>query len=225
MSQRADNQNFFPFSDVPVQDLRFDWQALIKEFSADKRASAETFNFLLGSYSEEHRFYHNLSHVHALLSLAGDLKKSFSDFDSVKLAIWFHDAVYEPSQSDNEIKSAELAVVNLSRLGLPKNKLQKIEKMILATERHDAARLDDDGKLFLDLDLSILGAGKKTYQNYSRAIRQEYFFVPEVLYRQSRKRILENFLRREFIYYTSEMRWRFEAAARQNVENEIKELS
>jgi predicted metal-dependent HD superfamily phosphohydrolase len=225
MSQSADQQNFFTFSDALAQDLRFNWQMLIKEFSSDEKTSAAVFDFLLGSYSEEHRFYHNLSHIDALLSLAENLKKSFSDFDSVKLAIWFHDAVYDPRRSDNEVKSAELAVVNLSHLSLPENKIRKIEKMILATERHDAARLDEDGKLFLDLDLSILGADAETYQIYARAVRREYFFVPEALYRRSRERILKNFLRREFIYYTSEMRFRLEARARRNVGNEIKELS
>jgi hypothetical protein len=55
MSQRADNQKKSPFSDVFVQDLRFDWEALIADFSADEKASAAVFNFLLGRYSEEHR--------------------------------------------------------------------------------------------------------------------------------------------------------------------------
>ncbi|HEX8736173.1 MAG TPA: hypothetical protein VF721_12670, partial [Pyrinomonadaceae bacterium] len=157
--------------------------------------------------------------------LAEDFRANIADYDCVKLAIWFHDAIYEPQKNDNEIESARLAVRNLSGFGLPENKIRKVEKMILATEKHEAARLDTDGKLFLDLDLSILGAGEKTYKNYSRDIRLEYSFVPEDLYRKSRKRILENFARREFIYFTGEVRERFEAAARLNIENEIKELS
>lgn len=97
--------------------------------------------------------------------------------------------------------------------------------MILATAKHDAAALDFDGRLFLDLDLSILGAGAGVYKKYSAAIRCEYAHVPDVLYFRGRKRVLENFRRREFIYFTAEMRGRFEAAARVNIENEIKELS
>lgn len=225
MSESAGNQTIFPFNDALVQNLRSDWRALTKEFSSDERQCAAVFDFLRDSYSERHRFYHNLSHVSSLLLLAEKLKESFGDYDCARLAIWFHDAIYDTRQSNNEAESAKLAVQHLSRLGLPENKIQKVETMILATERHSATQLDDDGRLFLDADLSILGAYKETYKNYSRAIRREYSFVPEVLYRQSRKKILENFLRREFIYFTGEMRFRFEAQARVNVENEIKELS
>ncbi|HEX8249272.1 MAG TPA: hypothetical protein VF599_13930 [Pyrinomonadaceae bacterium] len=191
----------------------------------DEKVSGAALDFLLNRYSEKHRYYHNLNHVNALLVLAEDLKENISDYDCLKLAIWFHDAIYDPQENDNEIESAKLAVVNLSCIGLPKNKIQKVEKMILATQKHEAAGLDTDGKLFLDSDLSVLGAGEKIYKDYSRAVRLEYSHVPEDLYRESRKRILENFLRREFIYFTGELRSRFEAAARLNIENEIKELS
>lgn len=148
MPRHVDNQKYFSFNQSPIQNLDSDWRALIEEFCADEKAIAGVFDFLRESYSEKHRFYHNLSHVEALLALAENLTKNFSDSDCVKLAIWFHDAVYDPQRSDNEIKSARLAVTSLSRLRLPENKIQKIEKMILATEKHDAATLDEDGKYF-----------------------------------------------------------------------------
>ena len=97
--------------------------------------------------------------------------------------------------------------------------------MILATQKHDAANLDDDGKLFLDLDLGILGAKPEVYKKYSQAIRKEYSFVPEDFYREKRREILRRFLHREFIYYTDEMRKLYEQPARVNIANEIKELS
>jgi predicted metal-dependent HD superfamily phosphohydrolase len=225
MPQCADNQKFFTFSETLVRNLKFDWRALIGEFCSDEPAGGAAFDCLLNGYTEKHRFYHNLSHVGALLFSAEDFKGNFSDYDGVRLAIWFHDAVYEPRRNDNEIESAKLAVTSLSRLGLAENKVRKVERLILATEKHDAAALDFDARLFLDLDLSILGADAGVYKKYSAAIRCEYSHVPEVLYFEGRKRILENFLRREFIYFTDELRGRFEAAARVNIENEIKELS
>lgn len=225
MSQCADNQKFFAFDETLIRNLKSGWRALVGEFSADGEAGAAAFDFLVDRYTEEHRYYHNLCHVNALLFLAEDFKGNFSDYDCVRLAIWFHDAIYEPREKGNEIGSAKLAVESLSRLGLMENKIQKVERMILATERHDAAALDFDGKLFLDLDLSILGAGEEAYKKYSAAIRCEYSHVPEFLYFEARRKVLENFLRREFIYFTGEMRVRFERAARVNIENEIKELS
>jgi predicted metal-dependent HD superfamily phosphohydrolase len=225
MSQAVDNQKFFSFGEALTQNLNSGWLALAEEFSIDDEDAGAVFAVLLNGYSEKHRFYHNLSHVHALLFLAADFREIFSDYDCVRLAIWFHDAIYEPQRNDNESESAKLAVTHLSRFGLAKNKIQKVEEMILATARHEASELDFDGKLFLDLDLSILGADEEIYKKYSQAIRCEYSFVPQVLYSEGRKKILENFLRREFIYFTGEMRFRFEAAARVNIENEIKELS
>lgn len=127
--------------------------------------------------------------------------------------------------SKNEIKSAELAVEKLSALNVPKITVEKVEAMILATRNHKSDGLDEDGKLFLDLDLSILGAEAEVYKHYSAAIRREYSFVPWFLYRHSRRKILESFLEREFLYFTAEMRGKYETAARANVANEIKELS
>ena len=97
--------------------------------------------------------------------------------------------------------------------------------MILGTQKHDATDLDYDGKLFLDLDLAILGTNENIYQNYKNAIRREYSFVPWFLYRRSRAKIMTNFLEREFIYFTDELREKFETQARANIANEIKELS
>jgi predicted metal-dependent HD superfamily phosphohydrolase len=97
--------------------------------------------------------------------------------------------------------------------------------MILATPAHEAENLDFDGRLFLDLDLEILGADEKIYGEYKKAIRREYSFVPFFLYRRERRRILENFLSREFLYFTEEMREKCERRARRNIAKEIKELS
>ena len=143
----------------------------------------------------------------------------------MRLAIWFHDAVYEPKRTDNEAESARLASASLEKLGMPEILIEKTRRMILATEKHEAGTVDFDGRLFLDLDLGILGADEKIYDEYKRAIRREYSFVPFFLYRRSRRRILENFLRREFLYFTGEMREKCEMQARRNIANEIKELS
>jgi predicted metal-dependent HD superfamily phosphohydrolase len=180
---------------------------------------------LISKYSEKHRAYHNLSHINYLLRGAWAFGNTFHDYEAARLAVWFHDAIYEPKSKTNEIESAALAVKSLSELKVPKIKIEKVEKMILATQKHDAAALDEDGELFLDLDLSILGTTPSIYQKYAQAIRREYSFVPENLYREKRREVLRHFLQREFIYYTVEMREFYEEAAQINIANEIEELS
>lgn len=223
MLKKITNQKTFTTSQTTISNLKSEWKKVLQNYCSDELKIDEIFQILLEKYSEKHRAYHNLSHINYLLEAAKDYE--FSDVDSVYLATWFHDMIYEPKRSDNEIQSANLALKLLSELGLSDNKATKIEQIILATQKHDGENLDHDGKIFLDLDLSILGANEEIYKNYSQAIRQEYSHVPDVLYRHGRRNILENFLRREEIYFTENLRERFENQARLNLANEIKELS
>lgn len=148
------------------------------------------------AYTEPHRHYHTLDHIADLLLLLE--KHGVSDADAVKLAILFHDAVYDPSRQDNEAASANLAREQLTFLGFPLRPIAKVEHYILATQ-HGAslsAAEDADLQMLLDLDLSVLAAAPDRYRAYAQAIRQEYAAVPDALYRPGRRRVLEGFLAR-----------------------------
>ncbi|HEV2666536.1 MAG TPA: hypothetical protein VG324_16580, partial [Blastocatellia bacterium] len=99
------------------------------------------------------------------------------------------------------------------------------QEMILATKHHRADDLSWDVKVFLDLDTSILGAPEDIYKEYSRAIRKEYSWVPGFLYRKGRMKVLNDFLGRERIYQTEEIRAKYETQARHNIAEEIRTLS
>src|SRR5262249_31224626 len=75
------------------------------------------------------------------------------------------------------------------------------------------------------LDTSILGAPEEIYEVYSRAIRKEYSWVPDVLYREGRMKILNDFLGRERIYHTEEIRAKYETQARHNIAGEMRALA
>ncbi len=202
-------------------------KSLRKQFTEiyDNSANSEkTFNLLHDLYSENHRAYHNLNHINFLLELFRQFDEYIEDRVCVFFAIWFHDAVYDPQKNDNERRSAELAARCLREISLPKEKISKIEKIILATEKHLLCEnLDSDGKLFLDFDLAILGAESDIYDEYAKAIRKEYDFVSDEDYKRARARVLQNFLKRETIYFTEIVCEKFEAKARANIEREIKE--
>lgn len=217
------NSEIFTISQTTILSRKIEWQTILQKYNSVELKVDEVFQTLVEKYSEKHRAYHNLSHINYLLKEVKNIQ--FNDFDSIYLATWFHDAIYNPERNDNEIESAKLAVKFLSELNLPSDKIAKVENIIIATQTHSAENLDNDGKVFLDLDLSILGANSDIYRKYSEAIRQEYSHVSEDLYRRGRKRILENFLKREVIYFTENLRQRFEKQARLNLANEIKELS
>lgn len=205
--------------------LKTRWLDLCLSLGGDDAIKKSVFNSLVTLYSEPHRAYHNLKHIHNLLGWAENWGENINNFQTMGFAIWFHDAIYDPRRNDNEEQSANLAVARLKYLKVPDAQIATARQMILATKTHDLTDLDSEGKLFLDLDLSILGADASAYQAYSRAIRREYSFVAEPLYRNGRQRILQNFLARDFIYATAPVRETFELPARENIQNEIVELS
>lgn len=184
----------------------------------------QLFQALAEYYSGPGRFYHNLHHVAEVLRLLDSAGVRAQGHEAVCFAAWFHDAVYDTRENDNEERSAELAADWLAQFGAPHETVNRVRRLILATRKHEAGNLSSDGLLFLDADLSILGAPEEIYLQYRAAVRREYAWVEGEVYRRERKRILENFVARERLYFTDELRARLEARARRNLLDEIRDL-
>jgi predicted metal-dependent HD superfamily phosphohydrolase len=216
---------FFKIDDHDLGSLRLSWEGLARGYGADQTKIEKWFNHLTRLYSARSRAYHNLSHIRSLLSLGDQFSQKIKNYHAVCFAIWFHDAVYNTRKKDNEDLSAELASECLTSLKVPGETIGLVREMILATKDHRHHETADDLNVFLDLDLSILGSGAKIYQSYSKAIRKEYWWVPSPLYRQERKKVLENFLMRDSIYFSDEMAQKYEEQARLNIGRELEYLS
>jgi len=219
------DKSTFQLTQPDLDFLHTQWNTLTARYSSTQSVSEDLFNSIVENYSAKNRAYHNLSHIKALLSLSESLTSNLQDHEAVWFAIWFHDLIYNTRKSDNEEKSAEVAVEALTRLAVPEPTIAIVRDMILATKHHSGNNLSWDMKAFLDLDISILGASEGIYIEYSRAIKAEYAWVPGFLYRRKRKEILNDFLGRECLYFTEEMQKRYELKARQNIANEISALS
>jgi len=179
-------------------------------------------------YRAEDRHYHNLAHIEAMLALAADYRALLSDPEAVEAAIWFHDAIYDSKAKDNEARSASLARNKLAGR-TDAGRLDRIGAMILATATHQLPRFDDDAatrdaSLFLDMDLSILGAAPDAFDVYERAVRREYGWVEEPMWRAGRGAVLKDFLARPRIFHTEELRQRFEPQARLNMARSLEAL-
>ena len=135
----------------------------------------------------------------------------------VEMALWFHDSVYDTKRSDNEARSAAWAKKALSAAGASTESLRLVEDLILVT-KHDALPQTPDEQVLVDIDLSILGAAEQRFAEFERQVREEYSFVPGLLFRMKRKAILRTFLEREHIYSTPHFRELLENSARQNLE-------
>ncbi len=185
-------------------------------------------------YGEPHRRYHTLDHIAACLRELDGIRDhlDFAQLLFMEGAIWFHDAVYDPTRHDNEERSAELARTVIASGTLTKDLIDTIPSVIRLSDHHNANRATtiptDDTRFplsaFLDIDLSILGQDRATYDRYAEQIRQEYAHVPDDAFRAGRAEFLEQFLARPNIYRTAHFHDKYEADARANIGLEIARL-
>lgn len=175
-------------------------------------------------YSEPHRAYHTLHHIAECLELLGQVQTLAESSASIELAIWFHDAIYDPRKTDNELRSAEWAQRELEHAGASPALQDRIVSLIMVT-CHDGDPQTADEELMSDIDLSILGAGAKRFDEYEQQVRQEYRHVPMQQFRTGRRKILSQFLERDPIYFTDWFRSRREAQARTNLQRSLTRLA
>lgn len=200
------------------------WAELLKPFGVEQALVNQTWREISAAYSVESRYYHNLDHINQVLDMTGLLREQASNFAAIQFAAWFHDLVYDTQAKDNEERSADYAQATLQSLGLPAGIINDTCRLILNTRTHQASPDDTDSLIFLDCDLSILGADPARYRAYAQAIRQEYAWVEENQYRAARKQILEKFRQRDRLFFTGLMFNRLEQPARQNLDWEIARL-
>lgn len=184
--------------------------------------AAWVFDELVERYGEPHRRYHTLEHVDACLRWLDAFADLAERPEEVELALWFHDAVYDPKSRSNEEDSAALARARLAALGVRPASIERICGFVEATRGH-APAVGDTG-LVLDLDLSIFASSEEGFQRFERQIREENGFVPAPLYRAARRKIVTQYLRREALYNHPAIRERWEAQARRNLAVQVRRL-
>ena len=197
------------------------WRLLMRKLGADENLA--THEKLTAAYSEPHRHYHTGEHIVDCLDRLGEAQTEARSSEEVELALWFHDAIYKPTSSRNELESAEWASEFLQQTGASQRRCQRVYDHILAT-KHDAEPPDADARLLVDIDLSILGRDETFYDRFEENVRKEYRWVPWPLYRRKRRQILASFLSRASIYSTAHFRDRYEHAARRNLDRAISAL-
>ena len=182
-------------------------------------------------YNETQRVYHSLQHIRQLFGQFEQVKHHLNEPHIIALALFYHDVIYTPTRSDNELKSAEYAVEALSSY-LTAEQCQYIYALIMMTASHQIDDIDknldkakeSDAAYLLDMDLSILGASWSEYQQYAQAVRQEYAHISNVNYHVGRISVLKGLLAHQTLYLTDYYHSRLEEQARENIKREIKIL-
>jgi len=174
---------------------------------------------LLRRYAEPHRHYHNGRHLREVLQAVDRLAPHAVDLGAVRLAAWYHDAVYDPRASGNEERSAALA-----RAALTPPLADEVARLVRLTAEHNPDPGDLDGAVLCDADLAILGTDDHRYDEYAADVRREYAHVADHEFRTGRAAILACLLARDRIYRTATAYDLWEGHARANLRRELNAL-
>jgi len=198
------------------------WQKLYRKLEVNSPEGE--CDSLLAAWSEKHRAYHTLQHLGECLTHLDEHSISLNDRDAaaIELALWYHDAVYKTRASDNERRSADWAVKTLKECGADEELQVLVESLIMAT-CHGFKPEGHLPQFIVDIDLAILGAGEERFNEYEQQVRQEYRWVPGLLYRRKRSELLQHFLDMPQIYNTPEFS-PLEEQARRNLKSSILRL-
>lgn len=178
------------------------------------------FDILIRAYSEPQRAYHTVQHLFECLTLLESVKHYLNDPHAVELALWFHDAVYNPQANDNEIQSAQL-FERLLISDLDLDVVKKIKRWIIATQKHQSCN-ESDLQYLLDIDLAILAAPLPRFMQYEQQIQYEFSWVEPTLYLKKRQEILLHFYESSCLYQTAYFQQRYTSQAKLNLEKILK---
>jgi predicted metal-dependent HD superfamily phosphohydrolase len=188
--------------------------------AGDSATSRTEWAALVGAWSEPHRRYHDLAHLAAVLGIVGELAASATDADAVRLAAWYHDAVYDPRRDDNEQRSAARARAGLRGL-VEERRIAEVERLVLLTAGHDPQPGDADGAVLCDADLAVLASPPDAYAAYASAVREEYGHLPDAVFAAGRAAVLEQLLALPALYRLPAVAERWTAPARANLTAEL----
>ncbi|RZJ81020.1 MAG: hypothetical protein EOO47_05705 [Flavobacterium sp.] len=193
---------------------------LLSTYTQERELIDEFWAEIEKNYNGAKRFYHTLIHLENLLRQLTAVKAKIQNWDTLLFSLYYHDVIYNALKSNNEEKSAELAVARMVGLNLPQTMIDRCDAQILATKLHRQSD-DNDTNYFLDADLSILGQPWEAYLKYSKNVRREYAIYPDLIYKPGRKKVLQHFISMERIYKTDYFFQELEATAKQNLEKEL----
>jgi predicted metal-dependent HD superfamily phosphohydrolase len=185
--------------------------------------SDELFKIVCTKYSEKHRYYHTLDHIKSCLSIFDEISYDIKDAQIFEIALWLHDVIYNPKETNNEEQSTLFASELLSDAGFDGAYIEAVNVLIMAT-KHPSIPLTIEEKYIVDIDLAILGTTGDIYDSYSDKIKKEYCHIPLYLYKRGRKKVLQSFLKQKSIYKTEYFVSKYELHARANLEREMSHL-
>lgn len=166
-------------------------------------------------YAQPKRYYHTFSHaLECLEAVDRFVPDDLPSLPNIRIALWFHDAIYDPRRTDNERMSAELAERSIDHAGGSAELAGDVARLIRATS-HNRKVTRRDERLIVDADLSPL-ANTQKIRALDDAIRKEYEWVERDVFARKRVEILQAFVQRKSLFLSPEFA-SLEKVTRENV--------
>jgi predicted metal-dependent HD superfamily phosphohydrolase len=187
------------------------------------------YRILTRFYGQQHRRYHTLAHVADCLREADAFQGahpallSAEVWQAVELALWFHDVVHQPRAGDNEERSADFFEAVAAEARFPPRFVAAVRRLILVT-KIDAPSCAAEEQVIVDCDLASLGYAPDTFTRSSAAIRDEYGFLGDGDFAETRRAAFLRLGRGPSIFRTEFMQRRYERQAQENLAAALKEL-
>jgi predicted metal-dependent HD superfamily phosphohydrolase len=216
-----------------IDEIRYHYWA-----SLTKQHDSSAWNILNAAYNEPQRAYHAWSHIDDLLHKLDEFCALAARPDLIAIAIFWHDAVYATRNRDGSARPDVENVRDSDALFrrhtiMGQEDVEAVSEMIMASANHlDAIASREiypgfarDLDLFLDLDLSSLGAPWETFAENLDKIRFEFAWVPEAMFCFGRLEMLDRFAKKgALLFRREEMRAVWLDAARRNISRTTEEL-
>lgn len=180
---------------------------------------------LVRRYGSVSRSYHDARHLLEVLDAVDAMTEEADDLEAVRLAAWFHDAVYDVRAPDNEERSAELAESVLPAYDVNDATVAEVARLVRLTETHDPHVGDRNGEVLCDADLAILASDESRYATYVDGVRAEYRHVDDKTFAIGRAAVLRQLLALSRLFRTKHGQATWEDRARSNVTRELDELT
>jgi len=192
------------------------WQRNLQSAAEDN--SADIHAKLIQAYDEPGRFYHTLHHIQCCLGLFEDAKHVAQHADALALAIWFHDAIYEPGANDNEQRSADWFIEQTD--GVFEQSLRdRVYAHIMATLHAGDVFENEDTRLMVDIDLASFGMPWPIFLRDSENVRKELPYLSDAEFYPKQCAFSRSLLDKERFFQSDYFYQHYESQARENITN------
>ncbi|MDR2454540.1 MAG: hypothetical protein LBD51_08430 [Bifidobacteriaceae bacterium] len=183
---------------------------------------------LLDRWSNPGRVFHGPAHLISVLEKVDELSQEASCPCLVRLAAFYHGAMLSTdilelgrhTWGEDEARSAELALGQLTHLGLAGAKAARVRDLVAQLGARPPQVKDPDLAVLCDAERAILAADPRSYRLYAAQVRDECGDAPAETVLEVRIQVLRRWLAKDRLFLCSATA-SWEDIARNNVEAEL----